>query len=131
MTICHQIFALHEKRRKIDVICRRTMTPVQQISLDQLVPGQPRRSCLAITTIASVHNTIWLGTSNGMLMTIRDYIKPDKQYIVEDTFKPFYGPIIKIKVICGCDTSLIKFVFYTQCINLFANFRTVRYIFRL
>ena len=98
MSICHQIFALHEKWRKIDVICRRTMSPVQQINLDQLVPGQPRRSCLVITAIASVHNTIWLGTSNGTIMTIRDFINPDKPYIVEDSFRPFYGPIIKIKV---------------------------------
>ena len=100
MRICHQIFALHEKLRNIDVICRRTMNRLQKISLDHLVPGQPRRSCLIITAFASVHNTIWLGTSNGMILTIRDYIKPDKPYTLEDNFRPFYGPIIKITELC-------------------------------
>ena len=44
-----------------------------------------------------VHNTIWLGTTNGIILTIRDFIKPERPYALEDSFRPFHGPIIQLK----------------------------------
>ena len=48
-----------------------------------------------------MHNTIWLGTNNGIILTIRDFIKPERPYALEDSFRPFHGPIIQLKASFG------------------------------
>ena len=52
MAVCHQIFALHENRRRIDVFNRHGFCRNQKIKLDRLYP-QPKKSPIYISVMAS------------------------------------------------------------------------------